>query len=137
MTEASASSSPTAPWFLGAVILLSSVLLLVTCHHIENPTARYPTYKAAREAGALEEGRWIPPFLPESSRNIVETHNIDTNSLRISFDYAPGDLGRIGLECHPMGAASGQAQRFECLRWGLPIEVHLERSGKGLVISRQ
>jgi hypothetical protein len=137
MTEASVSSSPRTPWVLGAVILLSPVLFLATCHYIENPTSRYPTYQAAREAGALEEGRWIPPFLPQSSRNIVETHNIDTNSLKISFDYSPGDLGNVGMECRPLDAASDQTQRFECLNWGLPIEVHLERSGKGLVVSRR
>jgi hypothetical protein len=119
---------------LGALVLLSPLILLVTCHYIENPTSRYTTYQAAREAGALDEGRWVPPFLPESTRNIVETHNIDTNALRISFDYSPGDLGRIAQECRRMNDGKNSTLHFECLDWGLPIQIQLEPSGKGLVV---
>lgn len=88
------------------------------------------------EAGALDEGRWIPPFLPQSMRNIVETHALDTNRLRVTFDYTPGDLGRITQECRRIEQSVSSTLRFECTGWGLPIEIQLEPSGKGLVVSR-
>jgi hypothetical protein len=99
---------------------------------MENPTSRYPTYHAARVAGALDEGRWIPAFLPESSRNIVETHDIDTSNLEITFEYTPGDLGGLPTECRRISSSL----EFECDGWGLPIRVHLMDSGQGRVSDR-
>ena len=141
MPEDTISSFQAPRRILGAVLLLSLPLLLpalvlVSCEYIENPTSRYSTYQSAREAGALEEGRWIPPFLPESARNLVETHNIDSNVLKISFEYSPDDLGGLISECRELKVPSGGTRRFECRNWGLPIDVYLESSGNGLVLSR-
>jgi hypothetical protein len=47
----------------------------------------------------MDEGRWIPAFLPKLSRNIVETHDIDTNELEITSEFTPGDLGGVAVEC--------------------------------------
>lgn len=124
----------TGRWLLGgigALILLSPLILLTTCYYFENPTSRYETYHSAREAGAMEEGRWIPDFLPQSSRNIVETHDIDTNELEISFEYTSGDLGRLPAECD----RAGTSLEFRCHGWGVPITVVLEPTGAGRVVS--
>lgn len=108
------------------LVLVSPLVLLATCVYIENPTSRYETYEAARRAGAMDQGRWIPSFLPQSSRNIVETHDIDTNQLEITFEYDPGDLGRLPLECERIGPST----QFRCGGWG---SVELDQRGKGRV----
>jgi hypothetical protein len=111
---------------VAGLVLASPLVLLATCIYIENPTSRYETYEAARRAGAMDEGRWLPPFLPQSSRNIVETHDIDTNSLEITFEYDPGDLGRLPLKCERIGPST----QFWCAGWG---SVELDPQGKGRI----
>lgn len=44
----------------------------------------YPTYKDALEDGAIEKG-WIPEFLPKSSTNIYEKHDVDANQIAVMF----------------------------------------------------
>ena len=114
---------------LGAIVSVPAAFV-TTCYYMENPTSRYKTYQEARAAGALDEGRWIPAFLPESSRSIVETHDIDTNALEIEFDYTPGDLGRVPVECRRTSSSS----EYVCEGWGMPLNVRLDDSGKGLVL---
>jgi hypothetical protein len=36
--------------------------------------------------GAIERG-WIPPWIPESAREIREVHNIDTNASQLAFAF--------------------------------------------------
>lgn len=112
---------------VAGLVVVSPLVLVATCVYIENPTSRYETYDAAHQAGAMDEGRWIPSFLPRSSRNIVETHDIDTNQLEITFEYTPGDLGRLPLECKRIGSST----QFQCAGWG---SVVLDPRGKGHVI---
>jgi hypothetical protein len=112
--------------------ILAPILFAAFYAYTERPTSRYATYHAAAIAGAMDEGRWIPAFLPKSSRDIVETHDIDTNELEITFKYTPGDHGNVPLECRP----TGNSVHFECDGWGLPISVFLEPSGTGRVLSR-
>jgi hypothetical protein len=109
---------------VAGLVLVSPLVLLATCVYIENPTSRYETYEAALRAGAMDEGRWIPSFLPQSSRNIVETHDIDTNELEITFEYDLGDLGRLPIECERIGPST----EFRCAGWG---DVVLDPRGKG------
>jgi hypothetical protein len=73
------------------------------------------------------EGKWIPAFLPRSSRNIVETHNVNTSKLLVTFDFAPGDLGAIEKECEPQGAR----RTFSCDAWRDGARVYLSEKGKG------
>ena len=77
---------------VAAVVVGVPLVALVTCIHSERPTSRYATYEAARLAGAMDEGRWIPAFLPKSSRDIVETHDIDSNASSLTFQFAGSDL---------------------------------------------
>ena len=107
--------------------IAAPILVAATCAHLETPTSRYESYAAAEEAGAMLEGKWIPSFLPRSSRNIVETHNVNTNKQLITFDYAPEDLGALETECEPQGAQ----RTFSCDAWRVGTRVYLGEKGKG------
>ena len=72
---------------IGALVAL--LLLALGCNH---PSSRYPTLLAAEEQGAISRG-WIPDFLPPSSREIVEAHDLDTNEVWGRFEFAAHDLG--------------------------------------------
>lgn len=45
----------------------------------------YETFDHAKESGAIERG-WIPNVLPQSSMNIKEIHDLDTNQVWIRFE---------------------------------------------------
>lgn len=45
----------------------------------ENVEHHYQDLASARAAGAVGDGRWIPPILPEDASDIREVHNIDSN----------------------------------------------------------
>jgi hypothetical protein len=58
---------------------------------------------AARRDGAIERG-WIPDIIPESSSEIYERHNLDTNRVWIRFRFDNKDIrGLIDKieEVHP------------------------------------
>jgi hypothetical protein len=120
------------PIHLGIALLAVFVIGgLAYCIHLENPTQRFATYEEAQRAGAMAEGRWIPSFLPKSSTNIVETHDIDTNALEIRFEYAPGDLDSIRKEC---AAVEDSPLRFTCRHDGLVGRVRIERTTNRLKV---
>jgi hypothetical protein len=69
------------------VIIVSNILF--GCN--ERPTAYYPTWQEAMKEGAVTRG-WIPSFLPKSSTNISETHDLDTNAGAFCFSAPSADL---------------------------------------------
>jgi hypothetical protein len=78
----------TAVVVLLAVFVLSPVALLTTCHFIENPKSHYGSFGEARNAGALDPGKWFPTLLPETAMDITEQHNIDTNEMWLAFAFS-------------------------------------------------
>ncbi|MEK6712968.1 MAG: hypothetical protein AABY41_02085 [Nitrospirota bacterium] len=54
---------------------------------METMDATYPNYEAAIKASTVGAGKWIPEFLPPSSKNIHERHNIDTNEVWLFFSF--------------------------------------------------
>jgi len=55
---------------------------------------KYEDIETAKEQAAIENG-WIPAVLPESSFDIVETHDLDTKSLFGRFKYKEEDESRF------------------------------------------
>jgi hypothetical protein len=53
-----------------------------------------------KEAGMIDRG-WLPEYLPKSSIDISETHNIDTNTVSAEFRYRVGDSKSVESFCHP------------------------------------
>jgi len=62
------------------MVMRSALLLIVVCvlTACEVQTTRYDTLQAARDDQLFERG-WVPDVLPESTRSIVESHDLDTN----------------------------------------------------------
>jgi hypothetical protein len=66
-----------------------SLLLLafcVACDSLEMERA-YATHADAVADDAILRG-WIPPFVPESAREIREIHDLDTNAVCLRFELA-------------------------------------------------
>jgi hypothetical protein len=51
----------------------------------------YPTWAEAQRAGAVERG-WIPTFVPQSAREIRDSHNLDSNRQTLFFVARPSDV---------------------------------------------
>ena len=60
------------------------VLALTGCSDVV--TTQFATLAEAKAKRAFERG-WLPPFLPDSARVIVERNNLDLNTGVGSFDY--------------------------------------------------
>jgi hypothetical protein len=60
----------------------------------ERPESSYPLLADATDAGAVTRG-WIPNFLPESSHDIHEMHDITSSRTWCSFQFSPNDAQRF------------------------------------------
>ena len=60
--------------------------LLEYCAYTENPKSYFKNYDEAKASGLMERG-WIPTYIPKSSTEIRETHNIDTNRVQMTFQF--------------------------------------------------
>jgi hypothetical protein len=69
-----------------SVILIA--VLLTSCD--SDVTTRFATVQEARSKGAFERG-WLPPILPDSTRNITESNNLDVNIGDGSFQFSASD----------------------------------------------
>jgi hypothetical protein len=74
---------------IALLILCISGLLFQSCG--ERPESSYPHLADAIDSGALTRG-WIPNFLPESSYDIHEMHDISSSRTWCMFNFTPDDL---------------------------------------------
>ena len=65
------------------------------------------------EASGLIQAGWIPKIISRSAFQIVETHNLDTNVVRISFRFKPGDIGNVEETCH-LAQTESPGLVFDC-----------------------
>ena len=70
------------------IILLSSLILGCTDDIV---TTKFTDLRHAKVEHAFERG-WLPPILPPSTKNIVETNDLDLNKGNGSFTFSPTDL---------------------------------------------
>ena len=59
----------------------------------------YKDYEEAKKSGIMDKG-WIPTFIPKSSTDIFEQHNIDVNWVRMRFKYRIGDISTTRNACN-------------------------------------
>lgn len=76
-------------------MLLGATALM---RYLENPSVHFTNYDELKDSGIIESG-WVPNYLPLSSYDINETHNLDTNVVRIDFQFVPGDHERARQSC--------------------------------------
>lgn len=68
-----------------------AILLLSLAACSEQVEETYPTWAEAQRAGAVERG-WIPDFVPESAREIRDSHDLDSNRQTLFFVARPSDV---------------------------------------------
>ena len=96
---------------VGALVAIS----LLGCG-LEQPEANYGSFESAKSSGAIEAG-WIPEWLPESSKNIMEAHDVDTNEQHLSFKFAPNELWVPPPSCGPIQPFSAPMPRLQKPWW--------------------
>ncbi len=65
---------------------------------LEDVESRYETFAQAEADGAVQRG-WVPDFVPESSFQLRERHNLDTNEIWLSFKFVSSELGFLRSVC--------------------------------------
>ena len=117
-----------------AVILVMPVSLLMWCNYIENPTAYFATYDDAKESGVMDAG-WIPTFIPQSSYDLKETHNIDTNAVRVLFKYDPADKQSVKDNCQ-LGDPLVSGEEYQCEYFSNEFTIKLYSDGSAELFSQ-
>ncbi len=72
------------------VVIAGLVYFLLSSFSSEVQINKYEDLEVVKEQAAIQKG-WIPAILPSSAFDIVETHDIDTNTLFGSFSYKEKD----------------------------------------------
>jgi hypothetical protein len=65
------------------------ILVIASCNRHDNESF-YPVVSDAEKDGAITRG-WIPEFLPKTSRNIHETHDLSPSTEWATFEFEPRD----------------------------------------------
>jgi hypothetical protein len=84
---------------IGGLILLALGVFIIAFIAFKaighaNPDLKYSHHAnlaAARKAGVIDSG-WVPELLPTGSTDILETHNLDTNTGTGTFRFPSADL---------------------------------------------
>ena len=74
---------------LFTAVLLATLAALVACHG-DRVESFYPTLAHAKNDMAVDRG-WIPSFLPESSYNIHELHELSPSRGWCAFEFRAND----------------------------------------------
>ena len=96
------------------VAILSFFVLfyfVLTNYYTDVQINKYKDIQVVKENQVIEKG-WIPAILPESAYDIVETHDLDTNTVLGSFYYKEKD--EAGLMKH----LSVKEDTNNTLEWG-------------------
>ncbi|NEO83972.1 MAG: hypothetical protein F6J87_06895 [Spirulina sp. SIO3F2] len=81
-----------------AILPLIFSLLLTACG--ETKDAAYSDWVAAQEDGAIERG-WIPNWLPRSSQNLKEAHDLDSNASILALTFSEDENWQVPDSCEP------------------------------------
>ncbi len=121
-------------WSIG-VILASLALLLAWCEYTENPKSYFATYVDAKNSGIMDRG-WIPSFIPRSSREIREKHNLDTNTVEMLFKYSPGDTQEVEKNC-PKKETTSRGTKWYCEYFESKVTMELNSDGTARLSSHR
>ena len=74
------------------IILLAflAIYLVLTSYFPNTEINKYDSLETVQAEKVIEKG-WIPKILPASAYNIVESHDIDTNTVFGKFSYKERD----------------------------------------------
>ena len=118
---------------LSFAIIATIVVMLISFYDTEQVKMEFATYEDLRQSGYFEKG-WLPPFLPKSSRNIIETHNLDTNVVKALFEYSVSDTLSVEEACRKK-VITENGTEYRCDFEGRDIHINLLNSGEGFLYS--
>ena len=118
---------------LSLAIIATIAVMLVLFYDPDQIKAEFATYEELQQSGYFEKG-WLPPFLPKSSTNIIETHNLDTNIVKALFNFTSSDTAAVETACiHKTVIENGT--EYQCEFEGRHILIKLLNSGEGFLHS--
>ena len=79
--------------FHQAAIIYGLVGTLLACQS-DRRESLYGSITDADRAGAIDRG-WIPDYLPQTSRNIHEVHNLSPSREWCAFEFSPADSEKL------------------------------------------
>lgn len=82
------------------VALFCAAAIFLGCGHDHN--SFYPTLADADNDGETTHG-WIPDFLPKTSRNIHEAHDLSPEDEWCAFEFDPADSATLRQALKPLG----------------------------------
>jgi hypothetical protein len=118
------------------VIIIVAGILIITYQimlHGERPKSEFSNYDEARASGLMDKG-WIPTFIPKSSNNIKEQHDLDTNWVKMSFNYDISDKEDTRRACDSEHTIEGGIE-FKCSYFGSKVSIKLFNDGTGELYS--
>jgi len=114
------------------ISVILSVFLFM--NYLKNIRTTFPDYEKMQSSGIIERG-WVPAYLPKSSKNISEHHNIDTNRVRMSFDYDIDEKLEVELLCTKI-ASNDKGSKYICPPYsGVSSILTLREDGTGFYTS--
>ncbi len=100
----------------------------------ENPRSEFTSYEEMQKSGLIERG-WIPEYLPRSSRDIKESHDIDTNRVWMVFKYDISDHGSVEKICQKL-IENKRGKKYLCPPFNKSTSTLVLRSnGEGAYLS--
>jgi len=85
---------------IGVALCLCFTCVLAGCHD-DRFESSYPSLADAVKDRAVER-RWVPSFLPESSRNIHVTGDLSPSRVWCAFEFVPTDSGQLRKSLKPV-----------------------------------
>jgi hypothetical protein len=90
---------------------------LVACAWIEQPGSYFANRREAENAKMFATG-WLPKWLPASSKNLREKHDIDTNASILRFEYdTTKETAPFSNSCKPLHPALVELPRLSARWW--------------------
>ena len=99
----------------------------------ERPTSEFSSYEEVKTSGFIEKG-WIPPFIPESSFNIKEQHDLDSNTVTMSFQYNVNDKEKTRSSCY-LEKGIDNGIEFKCIYQASDVTIRLFNNGMATLSS--
>lgn len=89
-------------WVVGIFVIFGTLGLSWVFYRY-NPVmeSHYANYSDAEKTNAISKGI-IPAFVPKSSTNIIEEHNLETNYQAIEFSFNEDDMKKSLIKFSPI-----------------------------------
>lgn len=113
-----------APARFARILVVGALCVVIgACAWIEEPSSRFSDRKDAEESELFAKG-WLPEWLPPSSKNLREKHNLDTSVSILRFEYSvSNDAPPFGDACEPTTKEFVESPRLDAWWWPETVTI--------------